>query len=104
MAVAHPDAYDVLGETYDRWCLSVTEDIAFYVGLAIDRGGPVLEIGVGSGRVAIPVALTGTPVVGIDTSTVMLARAAAKAEPHHLDLRLVEADMRAIPDLGRFRW
>lgn len=102
MAVAHPDAYDVLDETYDRWCLSVTEDIAFYVGLAIDCGGPVLEIGVGSGRVAIPVALTGTPVVGIDTSTVMLGRAAAKAAPHNLDLRLVEADMRAIPDLGRF--
>ena len=48
VAVAHPDAYDVLGETYDRWSVSVTEDIAFYVGLALDCGGPVLEIGVGS--------------------------------------------------------
>jgi SAM-dependent methyltransferase len=102
VAVAHPDAYDVLGETYDLWSVSVTEDIAFYVDLALACDGPVLEIGVGSGRIAIPIALTGTTVVGIDTSSTMLERAAAKAEPHHLDLHLIEADMRAIPDLGRF--
>lgn len=102
MAVPHPDAYDVLGETYDLWSVSVTEDIDFYVELALSCGGPVLEIGVGSGRIAIPVALTGATVVGIDTSRTMLDRAAARAEPHNVDLHLIDADMRAIPDLGRF--
>jgi SAM-dependent methyltransferase len=100
--VTHPDAYDVLGQAYDVWSLSVTEDIAFYVDLALRHGGPVLEIGVGSGRVAIPIALTGTAVVGVDTSRVMLDLAAAKAEPHRLDLRLILADMRALPELGLF--
>ena len=40
VAVAHPDAYDVLGETYDVWCLSVTEDIGFYVDLALASRRP----------------------------------------------------------------
>ena len=42
-----------------RGVVSVTEDIAWYVELAIASGGPVLEIGVGSGRVAVPTALAG---------------------------------------------
>ena len=62
------DAYAVLGTGYDDWCHSVTEDIDFYVRLAIESGGPVLEIGVGSGRIAIPTALAGIVVVGVDRS------------------------------------
>ncbi len=96
------DPYDALGEIYDRWCVSVTEDIGFYVDLALESGGPVLEIGVGSGRVAVPVALAGVAVVGVDTSQTMLDLAARKAAPHDVDLTLVRADMRALPDLGRF--
>ncbi len=95
-------AYDHLGPLYDLWCRSVTEDIPFYVDLALRTGGPVLEIGVGSGRVAVPVALTGVPVVGIDSSAEMLDLAWARALPHRLDMRLLRADMRRLPDLGRF--
>ena len=62
------DAYAVLGTDYDAWCHSVTEDIDFYVRLAIESGGPVLEIGVGSGRIAVPTALAGIAVVGVDRS------------------------------------
>jgi SAM-dependent methyltransferase len=96
-------AYDRLGADYDAWCRSVTEDIPFYVDLAVTSGGPVLEVGVGSGRVAVPTALAGVPVVGVDTSPTMLELARRRAAPHAVDLRLVEADMRALPDLGRFR-
>jgi SAM-dependent methyltransferase len=96
------DAYGALGADYDRWCRSVTEDIAFYVDLAIESGGPVLELGVGSGRVAVPTALAGVPVVGIDLSNDMLDLAWARALPHSADVRLVRADMRDLPDLGRF--
>jgi SAM-dependent methyltransferase len=95
-------AYDRLGARYDAWCRSVTEDIPFYVDLAVAAGGRVLEIGVGSGRVAVPTALAGIPVVGVDASATMLELARARAAPHRVDLRLVRADMRDLPDLGRF--
>jgi SAM-dependent methyltransferase len=96
------DAYALLGTAYDAWCRSVTEDIAFYVDLAIESGGPVLEIGVGSGRIAVPTALAGVPVVGVDRSADMLDLAWAKALPHRIPLRLVLGDMRRLPDLGTF--
>jgi SAM-dependent methyltransferase len=95
-------AYDRLGRRYDAWCRSVTEDIAFYVDLALASGGPVLEIGVGSGRVAVPTALAGVRVVGVDNSPVMLDLARERAAPHGVSLELVEADMRDLPDLGTF--
>ncbi len=75
-------AYDRLGRRYDAWCRSVTEDIPFYVDLALHAGGPVLEVGVGSGRIAVPTALAGVPVVGVDSSAVMLDLARQRAAPH----------------------
>jgi SAM-dependent methyltransferase len=95
-------AYDRLGRRYDAWCRSVTEDIPFYVELALAAGGPVLEVGVGSGRVAVPTALAGVEVVGVDSSAVMLDLARQRAAPHRISLRLVQADMRDLPDLGTF--
>jgi SAM-dependent methyltransferase len=98
-----PSAYDLLGTLYDTWCRSVVEDIPFYVDLALERGGPVLEVGVGSGRVAVPIALAGVDVTGVDVSEQMLDLAWAKALAHRVPLRLVRADMLDMPDLGRFR-
>jgi SAM-dependent methyltransferase len=97
-----PSAYDELGAAYDAWCASVTEDIAWYVELAITSGGPVLEIGVGSGRVAVPTALAGMDVVGVDNAPGMLAMAAAKAEALGVAIELRRADMRDLPDLGTY--
>ncbi len=82
---------------YDEWSAHMTEDVDFYVGLALESGGPLVELAVGSGRVAIPVArATGLPVLGIDSSPAMLeqARAAAAAAGVRLDLR--EGDMREL--------
>jgi SAM-dependent methyltransferase len=62
----------------------------------------VLEIGVGSGRVAVPTALAGVPVVGVDASDAMLDLARRRAAPHDLELTLVRADMRDLPELGTF--
>ena len=62
----------------------------------------MLEIGVGSGRVAVPTALAGIPVVGVDASEAMLELARRRAVPHGLDLTLVHADMRDLPELGTF--
>ena len=80
----------------------MTEDIPFYVELALAAGGRVLEVGVGSGRIAVPVALAGVPVVGVDSSPVMLDLARERAAPHGVELELVRADMRELPDLGSF--
>ena len=41
---------------YDEWSAHMTDDVAFYVELAREAGGPVVELAIGNGRVAIPVA------------------------------------------------
>jgi SAM-dependent methyltransferase len=75
------------------------DDIAFFRSLAEQTGGPIIELGCGSGRVAIPLAEAGFTVVGIDRSTGMLARARARADAAGPEvagrLRLVEGDMTA---------
>jgi len=60
-------------------------------------GGPVLEIGVGTGRIALPLAKKGLDIVGIDLNKPMLEVAERKARevaPLAGSLRLIEADMR----------
>ena len=84
-------------ERYDEWSAEMTEDVAFYVGLARDADGPLVELAVGSGRVAIPVAqATGRPVIGIDTSPRMLAQARERSAEAGVDLELHEGDMREL--------
>ena len=51
--------YDPIAHLYDPWSASVTEDIDFYASLAVDAGSPVVELGVGTGRIAVPTALAG---------------------------------------------
>ena len=75
------------------------EEVDFYVEEAIAANGPVLEIGVGTGRIAIPVAKRGIEVFGVDMSPEMLAVAEAKASaasPLTGSLTLAEADMRTL--------
>jgi SAM-dependent methyltransferase len=79
-------------ERYDEWSADMTEDVPFYVALARDADGPVVELAVGTGRVAIPVARAiGRPVIGIDSSPAMLEQA-RRDGGDVLDLRL--RDMR----------
>jgi SAM-dependent methyltransferase len=73
----------------------MTDDVPFYVGLAIDTAGPLVELAVGTGRVAIPVArATGRTVIGIDSSPAMLAQARRASREAGVALDLREADMR----------
>jgi ubiquinone/menaquinone biosynthesis C-methylase UbiE len=82
-------------ERYDEWAAGMTEDVGFYVELARQADGPLVELAVGNGRVAIPVAqATGRRVVGVDTSPSMLAQAREKAAEAGVDLDLRDADMR----------
>jgi SAM-dependent methyltransferase len=87
--------HESFADRYPEWSAGRAADIPFYAGLAREADGPVVELAVGSGRVAIPVAqATGRTVIGIDSSPAMLAqaRAAAAASGVRLDLR--EGDMR----------
>ncbi|MFU8889216.1 MAG: class I SAM-dependent methyltransferase, partial [Trueperaceae bacterium] len=70
--------YDAVSERYDDWAADMTADVPFYVDLAREADGPIVELAVGTGRVAIPVALaTGRRVTGVDASPGMLRQARA---------------------------
>jgi ubiquinone/menaquinone biosynthesis C-methylase UbiE len=86
---------EAFARRYDEWSAGMTEDVPFYVSLALEAGGPVVELAVGSGRVAIPVAqATGRRVIGIDSSAAMLEQARARAAAAGVELDLREGDMR----------
>ena len=66
-----PSWYDAWADRYAEWFPGVA-DVPFYVGLAREADGPLVELAVGTGRVAIPVAqATGRRVIGIDSSPAM---------------------------------
>jgi SAM-dependent methyltransferase len=78
---------EAFADRYDEWSAGMTEDIPFYVSLALEADGPVVELAVGSARVAAPVARAlGRTVIGIDSSPAMLEQ--ARATGADLDLRL----------------
>ena len=70
--------YDPWAEIYDSVYSYVRSDLPLYTRAAVESGGPVLELGVGTCRVAIPTARLGIDVVGLDSSEAMLAVAARK--------------------------
>ncbi len=82
-------------ERYDDWAAHMTQDIPFYVSLARQADGPLVELAVGTGRVAIPVAAAvGRRVIGIDGSAGMLAQCSARAVEAGVELDLFQSDMR----------
>lgn len=90
-----------MAEVYDRWYGDVS-DVEGTVDrlVALAGGGPVLELGVGTGRLAIPLAARGVEVHGVDTSPEMLARLAAK--PGADAVHVLEADMAGAEPPGPF--
>jgi SAM-dependent methyltransferase len=92
--------YDAIASLYDPWSTGVIEDISFYVDEALQAAAhPVVELGVGTGRIAIPIAQAGVHVIGVDASLGMLqvcaARAAEAGVAERLDLR--QGDLRQPP-------
>ena len=84
--------YDSIAAIYDPWSRSVTEDVGFYVEEAVAAGSPIVELGIGTGRIAIPTAAAGVRVIGVDSSPGMLAICRERADfagvAQLLDLRL----------------
>jgi SAM-dependent methyltransferase len=99
-ALAHYEDAAYYTATYARRI----EDVAYYVSLATQAGGPVLEYGIGNGRIALPVARHGVDVVGVDHSAAMLADLRARLDREPVDVRrrvrAVRGDMRRA-HLGR---
>lgn len=81
---------------YDEHSLGVSGDVEFYVRLAREAGS-VVELGVGTGRIAVPTAEAGIPVLGFDREPSMIAIAREKAEHAGVSefVTLREGDMRS---------
>lgn len=91
--------YDAIAGIYDPWSRSVTEDIGFYVDEALASGGPVVELAVGTGRIAVPIAEAGIHVIGVDQSPGMLTVAGRFARERGVEdvLELRLGDLREPP-------
>lgn len=93
-------SFDKLASVYDAQRAHPPE-VAAQVGAAlvalVGRGAPMLELGVGTGRIAIPTAAAGGFVIGLDVSPEMLAVAAERAAAAGLALDLVRGDAQALP-------
>lgn len=100
----YEDDYDrVTARYYDAAYAAlpgVGADVDFYRALAREAGGPVLELGCGTGRVLVPILEDGVDVTGLDASPAMLDRLRRRVPA---DTRLVCADMRDF-DLGAARF
>src|SRR5438046_1419455 len=89
--------YEGWADRYAEWTVEGTDDVPFYVALAREADGLLVELAVGNGRVAIPVALaTGRRVVGIESSPAMLAQARERAVEVGVELDLREGDIREL--------
>jgi ubiquinone/menaquinone biosynthesis C-methylase UbiE len=88
---------EAFAHRYDEWSAHMTEDVGFYVDLARETDGPLVELAVGNGRVAIPVSqATDRSVIGIDSSPAMLEQARDRAAAAGVELDLREGDMREL--------
>ena len=102
-----PGEYEgVQARYYDEYFSGVPGDVEFYLGIAASAGGEggVLELGCGTGRILLPLATSGLPVVGLEISPEMLSlcRRKLEAAPPEVDqtVELVRGDMRDF-SLGR---
>ena len=88
----HPELYDAL--------LRAKAEVPFYAELARRQGGAVLELACGTGQPTIPIALQGSPIVGLDQSSAMLNVARSRASAVAAPVEFLQGDMRDF-SLGR---
>ena len=103
-----PETAAALARLYDLDLVDDPGDLDLYLALADRVDGPILELAVGSGRLAVPLAEAGLDVTGVDIDVAMLDRARARARATGTDtddrLTLVQADIVGLrlPDSGAF--
>lgn len=99
------DPYARLARYYDAETAQFTEDLPAYLELVERFGGPVLDVGCGTGRVAVYLARHGYRVVGIDISEAMLAHARERGEREGIPSSLLtwlKADVTSLAIQERF--
>jgi len=91
------DFYERIAPYYDLLHADLQEDVGFVLTLAERAGGPVLELGCGTGRLVVPLARAGHAVTGVDISGAMLQRARSRLAEEggavRRRVRLVEDDV-----------
>ena len=97
-------SFDPIARFYDLDDGRLSEDIPLYLGFARKTGGPILDLGVGSARLALPLAEAGYEVIGIDISPDMLAIGRERVVQAGLNdrIQLVLADFTEPPLVGDF--
>ncbi len=90
------DLYDN-ADIYDLQYEAYRDDVPYYVRLATDESGPVLELGSGTGRLTEALLNSGQPVTGVEKSAAMLQRARARLDGR---AHLIAGDIRQLPDAG----
>ena len=87
---------------HDVECGGYAEDLPIWRDLAARAGGPILDLGAGTGRVTLDLAAAGHDVTALDADPVLLDALAERARSRGLDVRCVAADARALYSIGRF--
>jgi SAM-dependent methyltransferase len=85
-----PSTYgDLIADVYDSWyALPTDADQAVEFLASLAGSGPVLELGIGTGRIALPLAARGLAVHGIDASDAMIARLRSKTHGDHIPVTM----------------
>lgn len=94
------------GAYYDHIYRRRRDDVRFYVEMARRHGGPVLELGAGTGRVTLALARAGFDAIGVDSHPAMLERARAEADKlptsARARVRFRKGDLRSVRVEGRY--
>lgn len=92
MPEVDPASYgDAIADVYDEWYTDVSDvDGTIQTLRDLCSGGPVLELGIGTGRLALPLAASGVAVHGVDASSAMIER--LRAKPGGTDIPVLVAD------------
>jgi SAM-dependent methyltransferase len=87
---------------HDVECGGYSADLPLWRELARDAGGRILDLGAGTGRVALDLAAAGHDVTALDADPVLLGELAGRARERDLEVRCVVADARSLDSVGRF--
>jgi SAM-dependent methyltransferase len=98
-----PSTYgDRIADVYDAWFHPPSDpDAAADLLAELAGSGPALELAIGTGRIALPLATRGVEIQGIDASTAMVAK--LREKPGGTDIPVMMGDFADVPVEGRFR-